>query len=113
VKHTGIDGQLALLADPIDTAFFDFHRDHPEVYEALRNLAFEWKAAGHDRIGIATLYEVLRWQRGLAGLVDDDGFRLNNNFRSRYARLLMSNEPELVGMFDTRTIRPDREQVPA
>ena len=30
-------------------------------------------------------------------------FKLNNNYRSFYSRLLMEQEPELAGYFETRT----------
>jgi len=46
---------------------------------------------------------VLRFQRRLAGLPDDDEiYRLNNNYTALYARLLMDNEPELAGLFEIR-----------
>lgn len=32
-------------------------------------------------------------------------FTINNSFRSRYARLIMANEPDLVGLFETRQLR--------
>jgi len=62
--------QLALLADPLDERFLDFHHAHPEVYERLAHLARRWREAGHDKIGIATLFEVMRWERGLRGVKD-------------------------------------------
>lgn len=95
--------QLGLFDDPIDAAFRAFHHQHPEVYRELAALARQWKAAGHNKVGMAALFEVLRWQRGLATR-DVDGFKLNNNFRSRYARLLMANEPDLNGFFETREL---------
>lgn len=96
--------QLALLEDGIEVAFLEFHHNNPQVYFELRSLAREWKNAGHSKVGMKMLFEVLRWQRGLAGVRDLDGFKLNNNFTSRYARLLMGNEPELAHFFDVRSL---------
>lgn len=31
-----------------------------------------------------------------------DEYKLNNDYRAFYARLLMANEPELAGFFETR-----------
>ena len=32
-------------------------------------------------------------------------FKVNNNFASRYARIIMDNEPDLHGLFELRKIR--------
>lgn len=104
--------QLALTADPIDTAFAEYHQENPGTYTELVALAREWRAAGHDRIGIASLFEVLRWQRGISGR-DADGFRLNNSYRANYARLILANEPDLAGVFEVRHLRRADEYVGA
>lgn len=95
--------QLALF-DPLEERFLEFHHANPGVYDALVALARRWKDAGFEKIGIATLFEVLRWERGLAGVRDADGYKLNNSYRSRYARLIMANERDLLGFFDLRSL---------
>lgn len=102
--------QLSLLPDPIDQAFFAFHHANPDVYVALVKLARQWKAAGHDRCSIAMLFEVLRFDVGLK-TASTDGLKLNNSFRSRYARIIQANEPDLKGLFETRSLVTER--VPA
>lgn len=102
---TAYGRQLQLLPDPIDVDFADFHERCPEVYDALARLAREWKAAGHANGSIALLWERLRWEMGVQmGDWLDDAPALNNNHRSRYARLLMWNEPDLAGFFQTRQL---------
>lgn len=81
--------------------FERFHRKNPHVYDALRRMSLAMARAGR-RCGIATLYETLRW-RYLWTAGDD--FKLNNNWRAFYARLLMEREPELDGFFDVREQR--------
>jgi hypothetical protein len=95
--------QLALLADPIDTRFVEFHHANPHVYAALVSLAHEWQDAGHERCSMDMLFHLLRWQYGID--TRGDQFVLNNNFTSRYARLIAANHPELAGLFATRTLR--------
>lgn len=95
------DEQMSLIPDATYLKFVQFHEENPNVYTRLRELAFEWKNAGHEKIGIAMLYEVMRWTAGLKSK-DLDGFTLNNNYKAYYARMLMFNEPELRGMFDLR-----------
>ena len=48
------------------------------------------------------LFEVIRWQH----LVHTRGdvFALNNNYTSRYVRLISEQHPELASMFELRRI---------
>ena len=95
--------QPSLLMNPIDVAFWEFHHAHPEVYDELLRMARDWKAAGHVRCGLKMLFEVIRWQRGIRREIGQT-FKLNNNFTSRYSRLLSANHPDLAGFFETREL---------
>lgn len=85
----------------LDAQFEEFHKNNPEVYEELVRLARQMKARGHKRIGIKMLWEVLRWERAMK-TTDQTEWKLNNNYTSRYARLIMEKEPDLKGFFVTR-----------
>lgn len=100
-----VSAQLSLAFDrerSIDEAFAAFHAENPHVYAELKMLALRARRRGASRIGIGMLFEVLRWRRTLR--TDGDDFKLNNNYRSRYARML-NTEPELAGCFETRELR--------
>jgi hypothetical protein len=86
----------------LENAFWAFHARHPEVYRHLRQFAWEWKARGRGPLGIAALYERVRWEIGIELDEDEEPPRLNNNHRAYYARLLMQREPELIGTFQLR-----------
>jgi hypothetical protein len=88
----------------IQEHFEVFHRDNPYVYELLVSYAWEAKNAGHRRLGIALLFERIRWHLMIetASLTP---FKLNNNLRSRYVRMIEENEPSLKGFFRTRGLR--------
>lgn len=88
----------------LDQQFEAFHAANPHVYEALRRLALDAARRGR-RLGIGALFEVLRWQYAMNTTDVDSDYKLNNNYRSFYARLLMEKEPELAGYFETRTLR--------
>lgn len=94
-----------LELDRIEIAFNEFHAEHPEVYRKLVTLAKEWLASGHGRLGIATLFERLRWEWHVSGLEDADGYKLNNNYRALYARKIMEENRELDGLFNLRERR--------
>lgn len=96
---------LRVQGQSLEEQFVAFHRTNPHVYAALRSLALTAKRRGARKVGIGQLYEVLRWQYGLQ--TNGEEFKLNNNYRSLYARLL-NEEPELRGLFETRTLRWQR-----
>jgi hypothetical protein len=93
--------------------FLAFHHANPAVYLRLKALALQAKEAGYTHYGLASLWEVLRWERGPGRVRPDDPnpspllptIELNNDYRSFYARLLMENEPMLRGFFETRRMR--------
>jgi hypothetical protein len=82
--------------------FVRFHMRSPEVYSTLVELARRWvQATGRNRLGIATLYERARWELALA--TSDADFKLNNDYRAFYARLIMLQEPDLADLFELRS----------
>lgn len=90
--------------DPIEVDFWAFHTAHPEVYQELRDMALRLRRQGRKHYGIKALYEVVRFQRALNARSCAD-WKLNNNFTSLYARLLMQNEPALSDFFHVRRRR--------
>lgn len=86
---------------PLQFEFERFHLAHPEVYEVLVKLARKAKRKGHDRLGIAMLWEVMRWEH-MVGDQSGKEWKLNNNWKAFYARLIMEQEPDLAELFDTR-----------
>lgn len=88
----------------IQEQFEDFHRANPMVYRTLVMLARQWKHKHRDtRLGISMLWERARWELHVP--TSGSPFRLNNDFRSRYARLIAESEPDLAGLFETRRLR--------
>ena len=87
----------------IELAFEKFHDENPHIYEDLVNRTRMLKRMGRRRVGMKMLFEVLRWQHLVRTAADD--FKLNNDYTSRYARLIMEQEPDLEGMFETRGLK--------
>lgn len=92
-------------AASIQERFEAFHQLNPWVYDALEELTEEWVRNGHRRIGIGMLFEVLRWQYGRMTVDPASEFKLNNNYRSRYTRLLTEQRPEWADVFETRQLQ--------
>ena len=91
----------------LDERFTTYCANNPAVYRALCILARRMKSRGLRRIGMKSLLEVLRWEWSLA-TSDPDAFHVNNSYGSRYARLMMAQESDLAGIFETRSLRSER-----
>jgi hypothetical protein len=87
--------------DAIQHRFRLFHQENPEVYQALVNRALELKAQGYNHYSMAALWEWLRLHLR-PNVKTKDQYKLSNDYRSRYARLIMETVPELDGMFEIR-----------
>ena len=96
--------QMPLSRSALEEDFWAFHHAHREVYRYIRDFAIRWRTAQGPaaKMGIAMLFERVRWEIGITG---SDTPQLNNNHRAYYARLLMSVNPELKGMFHLRQQR--------
>lgn len=88
---------------PLQDLFREFHAVNPRIYVRLVEMARALKARGVSHYGIAALFEVLRYEAAI-GTSDPSGmpFKLNNNYRAYYARMIHEREPELAGFFRTR-----------
>ena len=87
----------------IQDRFEAFHAAHPEVYAGLVRLARQLRARGRRRWSIDALFHVLRWEWTFSQ-DDAEDFKLNNNYTSRYARLIREQEPELSDLFEVRSL---------
>jgi hypothetical protein len=86
----------------LEQAFWKFHQANPHVYTVLVSLARRYRRRHPAaRLGIGMLYEVARW-RMIMGTDSEDGFKLSNNHRAFYARLIMRDEPDLAEAFETK-----------
>lgn len=89
----------------LDERFAAFHRANPWIADRLEQMTDELVAAGRARVGVGMLFEVLRWQSQRA--TTGDPFRLNNSYRSRYARLLIERRPSWAHLFELRRLDTD------
>jgi hypothetical protein len=82
--------------------FAKFHAANPDIYSELVALARMMRDKSNRKIGIAMLFEVLRWNY-YTRTASDEEYKLSNDFRAPYARLIMEQEADMSGAF---TIKP-------
>ena len=92
---------FSLLSES-EERFLEFHRHNPHVYDHLRELCIQVRRRGVRRFGIRTVWERLRWYARFETTRAPGEWKLNDHYTRHYARLLMAQEPELAGMFETR-----------
>lgn len=91
--------------DTNQSKFEEFHRDNPPVYDLLVKFARQAKASGCVYYSVYAVMHRVRWYvRIELRLADDNGFKINNNFGPRYARMIMEKEPDLKDFFETRRV---------
>lgn len=89
--------------DDLKEKFKEYHKQNPGVYKRLVELTKQAHEKGKTRVGMKMLFEVVRWNEFLQ--TNDPDFKLNNNYTSYYARMIMHQHPEFGEIFETRTLR--------
>jgi hypothetical protein len=99
-----VSAQLCRLDSTIDSRFAEFHEANPYVFRGILTMLNQARMAGKARVGMKMIFEVLRWQHFLRTEHADD-FLLNNDYSSRYSRLVMATHPELGALLEMRRLR--------
>ena len=85
----------------IQQRFEAFDKANPWVYKALVSIARAQVSLGY-KVSINGLFEVVRHQRRID---KEEDFKMNNSYRSRYARKIKQLEADLVDCFATRELK--------
>lgn len=88
----------------IQSRFEEFHAGNPIIYELFCEYARQAKARGYDRIGIQFIAERIRWRINIESGDQHSKFKINQDYLSRYSRLIEEQEPDLKGFFTKRTL---------
>lgn len=91
---------LAVPQTDLEKKFAEFHRVNPKVYEAIEKRCLTLFDLGRTRIGVAELVEELRYDPRL--VTQGETFKINNSYRSFYARLLIHHHSKLASVIGIR-----------
>lgn len=87
----------------LDEKFELYHKQNPQIFELFQKFARRAKQAGFKRFGAKAIMERVRWEVYIED-PSDEQFKINNNYTSRYVRLLEKTNPEFKGFFEKRTL---------
>lgn len=100
-----MDGGAPSHEDRIQAAFERFHAENPHVFDMFVRFAMEMRQAGYNRGSAGLIFERIRWELRM-DTFSSEPVALNNNYRSRYARLFEQTYPEWRGFFRKRRLAP-------
>lgn len=88
----------------IQDQFEAFHAANPHVFDLLVKYTQRLRDSGRKHYSINAVFERIRWHLNVE-IRGDEEFKLNNNYRSRYVRLLETEHPEFTGFYRTRELK--------
>lgn len=91
------------MRQSLDEQFREFHSKHPDVYELFSKFAKEAKENGACTYGAKSIMERIRWHYATSSQ-NSETFKINNNYTSRYARMLADEQEDFNGFFETRSL---------
>lgn len=103
-----IQSEMSLTTESkSEQAFWKFHEANPQIYELLEHYARRWRRANPTApVGIDLLYARIRWDFAVntwkVGKDTVNNFKLSNNHKPYYSRLIMEKNPDLKGVFVTK-----------
>lgn len=91
------------IASHIVDSFLVFNKENPGVYKLFAQYANQLMSQGITHYGSKAIMERIRWHYEVERRAGD--FKLNNNYASCFARLLMNEDPSFKSFFETRSHR--------
>ncbi len=99
-----LEPQVGWRKPTIQERFEQFHSENPRLWEYYVKFALQMKRAGAKKGGIGMITERIRWYVFIE-THGEEGFKISNDYRSRYARKLMQDVPELKDFFNVKELR--------
>lgn len=104
-----LDRQRTKRPQTIQERFEEFHRANPHIYRGIEEYTLRLYRRDMERFGvvkrfgISPIIEALRYDHRLRTTSED--FKINNNYRALYVRMLIKHHPKLEPMFELRERR--------
>ncbi len=93
----------------IDDRFAKFDADNPDVFDLFKRFAEELLLAGKTRGSSRAILSRLVWEADIRTSTNE-GYKINHDYSSRYARKLAVADARFVDFFEFRklTVRPQK-----
>lgn len=94
------------MTDRIQENFEALIEKNPKLYEEFERMTLEVIRQGFRSYSASAIVEVMRWRSDLRE-GPDSRLKLNNNYRSRLARMFEDRNPEYAGFFRLRKLHDE------
>ena len=91
-------------AKEIEAQAEKFHADHPRVWELFDFFTRQAIDRGFKHYSATAVCERIRWETDEADVDGTSTFKVNNNYRTYYARWWMEENPQHAGFFRRREL---------
>lgn len=88
----------------VQTRFEEYHERNPEVFELFVQFTREVMRSGYEHYGAWATFQRIRWHIDME-THQRDGFKISNDYISRYVRMLETVFPEYSGFYKTRPLK--------
>jgi len=85
--------------------FTEYNRNNPSIYAVFDKFTREAIRGGHRKLSAWLVMNRVRWETSIATTDAECAFKVSNNYIAHYARLWMDNNPEYVGLFNTKALK--------
>jgi hypothetical protein len=94
-----------MAASRAEERFQVFNRHHPEVFAEFKRRALALRDRGKRHISADSICHYLRDETPIDVRTGQDIYKINNNWSSRFARLLLAEDPSFSAYIETRKLR--------
>ena len=94
-----------ILETPEAKRFKKYHEENPMIYHSFKRYALAAIGRGHKRLSSEFIFNIIRWETKINALNDD--FKINNDMKPWYARLILRDYPQYKDFFETRKCKAD------
>lgn len=82
--------------------FFKFHQERPELYDEIKSIAHRIMQKTNRSVSFSMIYETARFEVFIRD-TNEEVFKMNNNYRAAYSRMLLREFPMYHGRIELRS----------
>ena len=86
-----------------------YHKQHPEVYERFKQIAFDLIYHGHTQYSSDAILHIIRFELNRTRPKKSDQYLINNNHSAYYSRLFGVDYPDHKSFFEKRELISEKK----
>lgn len=83
--------------------FKQYHTDNPKVWDLFKRFAYDMRNTGRETYSAEIIINQIRWHHDIESK-GGEAFKINNDYKPMYARMLVYKYPEFKDFFKFRKV---------